>query len=196
MRDVSHEELDWVIGVNSAERVLRKTYRQRGALKRAWGRRVLRQRPAPPDVAGALAERDKHAHGGYGVEHGKCVSLRLIERVYFVFCTRRDGKTGLGGGRRKVVFVLRDGIVERSPYEHLQFRKVLFDNAQYTLIFTRGLHAVYDERMSVRIEWEKRTHAHNRCSRTTRDTSNSARDPRTCAGSATSRGTPPWPSGA
>jgi hypothetical protein len=139
MWDVSHKELDWVIGVNSAERVLRETDRQRGALKRAWGSRVLRRRPAPPDVAGALAERDKHAHGGYGVEHSECVSLGLIERVHFVLRTRRDGKTGLGRGRCEVVFVLRDGVVKRSPYEHLQFRKVLFDNAQYTLILARGL---------------------------------------------------------
>jgi hypothetical protein len=42
---------------------------------------------------------------------------------------------------REVVFVLRDGVVKRSPYEHLQFRKVLFDNAQYTLILARRLRA-------------------------------------------------------
>jgi hypothetical protein len=38
------------------------------------------------------------------------------------------------------------GVVERGPYEHLLFRKVLFDNAQYTLILARGLH-LGDKRM-------------------------------------------------
>jgi hypothetical protein len=139
VRDARHEQLDWLIGVDSAERVLGETDRQRGALERARSSRVLRRRPAAPYVAGAFTERDKHAHGGHGVEHGKGITLGLIKREFLILRARRDGEAGLGG-RAEVFFVLRDGVVERSPYEHLQFRKVLLDDEQYALILTRGLH--------------------------------------------------------
>ena len=140
VRRALREELDRLIGVDRAERVFRETDRQRRALEWAWrggggGLTVGRRRPAAPDVAGALAEGDEHAHGGHCGEHGEGVALRLVERVYLVLRARCDREAGRGRGRTQVlVLVLRERVVQRRPHEHLQLRKVLLDDAQYPLV--------------------------------------------------------------
>ena len=79
-----------MIWVDRAERVLARADRNGRALERARLTWVLRHRPAPPDVARALAEGDEHAQRGDGIEHCECVALRLVERVHLLFRARVD----------------------------------------------------------------------------------------------------------
>ena len=85
VRDVGHEQVNRVIRVDRAERVLIQANRQPRALKRPQLRRITRRGAAPPDVARALAVRDEHAQRGDGVEHRERVALRLVERVLLLF---------------------------------------------------------------------------------------------------------------
>jgi hypothetical protein len=140
MRYVRHEELHRVIWVDSAERVLAEADRQPRAPKRWRIARFVRRGAPPPNITRSLAEGDKHAHRRDGVEHRIRVALRLIERVFLLLRTRVDREARRG--RREPVFVLRHWVVERRPHEHLQFCKVLFDDAQYSLVLARGLESV------------------------------------------------------
>lgn len=92
-------------------------------------------------MARSLAEGDEHAHGRDGVEHRERIALRLVERVFLLFRARVD-REARRGGREAVVPVLRHGVVERRPDEHLQLRKVFFDDVQYALVLACGLEGV------------------------------------------------------
>ena len=148
VRHVRHEKVDRLIRVNNAKRVFTKRNRQPRALQHRlrlrhrlttrigararfrfrrtvrvawWCRFRFRGRPdTAPYVARAFAVRDEHAQGGHGLEHRKRVALRLVERVFFLFCARTDRKARGGGHRRVAVVVLVHGIVERRPDEDLQ----------------------------------------------------------------------------
>jgi hypothetical protein len=137
VRHVGHKQVQGMIWVNSAKRVLAQADRQPRALERPRLARIARQRPAAPHVARALAVRDEHAQGRYGIEHRERVALRLVDRVFLLLRTRVDREARLG--RRGRVAVLVHWVVQRRPYEHLQLREVLLDDAQYTLVLPRGL---------------------------------------------------------
>ena len=137
MRHVGHEEVEGVIRVNSAKRILAQADRQPGALERPRLARIARHRPAAPHVARALAVRDEHAERRDGLEHRERVALRLVDRELLLFRTRVDREARRG--RRGRVAILVHGIVQRRPDEHLQPREVLLDDAQYALVLPCGL---------------------------------------------------------
>jgi hypothetical protein len=111
VRHVAHEKVNGLIRVNSPKRVFTKRDRQprafqhrpRHRLRPRFITRIARLRfvrvawsrsrsggpggpDSPPYVARAFAERDEHTQGGHGFEHGKRVTFRLVERVFFLFC--------------------------------------------------------------------------------------------------------------
>jgi len=184
VRDVGHEEVDRLIRVDRPKRVLAKRDRQpraphqrkrRRRRCRRLGRRLGRLPrfgaravaaaagrrdvlPTTPYVARALAIRDEHAQSGYRFEHRGRVSLRLVERIFFLFGARTDRvarrrRRGGGGGRRgggggggrrrgrrvSVLVVLVHGVVERRPDEDLQLGETFFDDAQDPFVLPRGL---------------------------------------------------------
>lgn len=137
VRDVRHEQLHRVIRVDRAKGVLAEADRQPRALKRPRLAGIPRRGFPPPHVARSLAVRDEHAQRRDGVEHRDRVALRLVDRVLLLLRARVDREARRGG--REPVLVLRHGVVQRRPDEHLQLRKVLLDDAQYALVFACGL---------------------------------------------------------
>ena len=139
--DVRRKELHRVIWVDRAERVLAEANRQPRAPKRPQFARFARfaRRGFPtPYIARSFAEGDEHAHRRDGFEHRERIALRLVERILLLFRARVD-REARRGGREAILLVLRHGVVERRPDEHLQLRKVFFDHVQYALVLARGL---------------------------------------------------------
>ena len=137
MWDVRDEQVHRVIRIDDTECVLAETNRQPGAHEPARLPWLSRRGPPPPDMARSLAKGDEHAHRRHGVEHRPRVPLRLVERELFFLRTRLHRETRRVG--RHPVFVLPAKVVERRPDEHLQLRKVLLYDAQYTLVLSCGL---------------------------------------------------------